>query len=55
MNGAVNFSVPVIENLVDADEESTATPANTLPTGVAGQFNARSHYMNIVGAFAAEK
>ena len=52
---SAQFYGPSAQDLMDADEESTATDANTLPTGVAGQFDAQSRYMNIVGAFAAEK
>ena len=48
------FYGPNASDLVAADDKSTATDANTFPSGVAGEFNANSTYTAVVGAFAAE-
>ena len=46
---------PNAADLMVADEDTDATDANTLPSGVAGTFDASSRYTAVVGAYAAEK
>ena len=49
------FYGPSAQDFENADEDTTATVANTTPSGVAGEFNASSTYTSVVGAFAAER